>query len=45
VIYRAAAQWFVRMDEGLGVFTVDKAPKTLRQTALDLGTKCHRSVS
>ncbi len=35
VIYRAAAQWFVRMDEGLGVFTVDKAPKTLRQTALD----------
>jgi isoleucyl-tRNA synthetase len=23
------------MDEGLGVFTVDKAPKTLRQTALD----------
>ncbi len=35
VIYRAAAQWFVRMDEGLGVFTVDKAPKTLRQTALE----------
>jgi isoleucyl-tRNA synthetase len=35
VIYRAAAQWFVRMDEGVGVFTVDKAPKTLRQTALD----------
>jgi isoleucyl-tRNA synthetase len=35
VIYRAAAQWFVRMDEGDGVFTVDKAPKTLRQTALD----------
>jgi isoleucyl-tRNA synthetase len=35
VIYRAAAQWFVRMDEGEGVFTVDKAPKTLRQTALD----------
>ena len=34
VIYRAAAQWFVRMDEGKGVFTVDKAPKTLRQTAL-----------
>ncbi len=34
VIYRAAAQWFVRMDEGEGVFTVDKAPKTLRQTAL-----------
>ena len=35
VIYRAAAQWFVRMDEGDGVFTVDKADKTLRQLALD----------
>jgi len=35
VIYRAAAQWFVRMDEGPGVFTKDKAPKTLRQLALD----------
>jgi isoleucyl-tRNA synthetase len=35
VIYRAAAQWFVRMDEGEGVFTSDKAPKTLRQLALD----------
>jgi isoleucyl-tRNA synthetase len=35
VIYRAAAQWFVRMDQGEGVFTVDKAPKTLRQTALE----------
>lgn len=35
VIYRAAAQWFVRMDEGDGVFTVDKAEKTLRQTALE----------
>jgi isoleucyl-tRNA synthetase len=34
VVYRAAAQWFVRMDEGVGVFTVDKAPQTLRQTAL-----------
>ncbi len=38
VIYRAAAQWFVRMDEDTpstqGVFTRDKAPKTLRQTAL-----------
>lgn len=34
VIYRAAAQWFVRMDEGEGVFTQDKAPKTLRQLAL-----------
>ena len=35
VIYRAAAQWFIRMDEGAGVFTSDKAPKTLRQLALD----------
>ncbi len=35
VIYRAAAQWFVRMDEGVGVFTKDKAPKTLRQLALE----------
>ncbi|MCG3189847.1 MAG: Isoleucine--tRNA ligase [Burkholderiaceae bacterium] len=35
VIYRAAAQWFVRMDEGDGVFTKDKAAKTLRQLALD----------
>ncbi len=34
VIYRAAAQWFVRMDEGEGVFTKDKAPQTLRQLAL-----------
>lgn len=34
VIYRAAAQWFVRMDEGTGVFTQDKAPQTLRQMAL-----------
>jgi Isoleucyl-tRNA synthetase (EC 6.1.1.5) len=28
VIYRAAAQWFIRMDEGTGVFTKDKASKT-----------------
>jgi isoleucyl-tRNA synthetase len=39
VIYRAAAQWFIRMDEEnvstKGVFTKDKAPKTLRQLALD----------
>jgi isoleucyl-tRNA synthetase len=35
VIYRAAAQWFVRMDEGVGVFAKREAPKTLRQTALD----------
>jgi len=34
VIYRAAAQWFIRMDEGEGVFTRDKAPGTLRQLAL-----------
>ncbi|MBL0420925.1 isoleucine--tRNA ligase [Ramlibacter sp. AW1] len=34
VIYRAAAQWFIRMDEGEGVFTRDKAPEPLRQTAL-----------
>ncbi len=35
VIYRAAAQWFIRMDDGEGVFTKDKAPKTLRELALD----------
>ncbi len=35
VIYRAAAQWFVRMDEGEGVFTKDKASQTLRQLALN----------
>ena len=35
VIYRAAAQWFIRMDEGEGVFTKDKAPKSLRKLALD----------
>lgn len=38
VIYRAAAQWFVRMDEEKpgtqGVFAQDKAGKTLRQLAL-----------
>ncbi len=34
VIYRAAAQWFVRMDEGEGVFTRDKAAQTLRELAL-----------
>lgn len=34
VIYRAAAQWFVRMDEGEGVFTKDKAAKPLRELAL-----------
>jgi isoleucyl-tRNA synthetase len=41
VIYRAAAQWFVRMDEGEGVFTKDKAPKTLRQLALDAIAHTH----
>jgi isoleucyl-tRNA synthetase len=35
VIYRAAAQWFVRMDDGEGIFTTDKAPRTLRQMALE----------
>ena len=35
VIYRAAAQWFIRMDEGEGVFTQHKSPKTLRNLALD----------
>ncbi len=34
VIYRAAAQWFIRMDAGEGVFTKDKAPQTLREMAL-----------
>ena len=35
MIYRAAAQWFVRMDEGEGVFTKDKAAKPLRELALN----------
>ncbi len=37
VIYRAAAQWFVRMDEGTGVFENPqlKPSKTLRQMALE----------
>ncbi len=38
VIYRAAAQWFIRMDEAsaatAGVFTKDKPAQTLRETAL-----------
>ncbi|MDR2127728.1 MAG: isoleucine--tRNA ligase [Burkholderiaceae bacterium] len=37
VIYRAAAQWFIRMDEGQGVFAQNPLPDgaaTLRQTAL-----------
>ena len=41
VIYRAAAQWFVRMDEGEGVFTTDKAPKTLRHMALEAIEQTH----
>ncbi len=35
VIYRAAAQWFIRMDQGEGVFTKDKAAKPLRELALN----------
>ena len=39
VIYRAAAQWFVRMDEPTaetaGVFTSEAPPMSLRQTALE----------
>jgi isoleucyl-tRNA synthetase len=35
VIYRAAAQWFVRMDEGEGVFTKDKARRRCARLALD----------
>ena len=37
VIYRAAAQWFIRMDEGVGVFTdpAQKPTQTLRQIALE----------
>jgi isoleucyl-tRNA synthetase len=34
VIYRAAAQWFVRMDEGVGVFATEPPKQTLRQLAL-----------
>ena len=38
VIYRAAAQWFIRMDKetagSQGVFPKDKSEKTLRQLAL-----------
>jgi isoleucyl-tRNA synthetase len=39
VIYRAAAQWFIRMDAESagtrGVFTKDKAARTLRELALN----------
>ncbi|RMX08611.1 isoleucine--tRNA ligase [Corticibacter populi] len=34
VIYRATAQWFIRMDEGEGLFAQEKPAMTLRQTAL-----------
>ncbi len=38
VIYRAAAQWFIRMDEAgagsAGVFATEAPPQTLRQLAL-----------
>ncbi|KKW67710.1 isoleucine--tRNA ligase [Lampropedia cohaerens] len=34
VIYRATAQWFVRMDEGEGLFAKEKPAMTLRQAAL-----------
>jgi isoleucyl-tRNA synthetase len=39
VIYRASAQWFIRMDEAnkatAGVFTANAATKSLRQLALE----------
>ncbi len=35
LVYRASSQWFIRMDHGDGVCTTDKAPRTLRQMALD----------
>ncbi|MDQ2735251.1 MAG: isoleucine--tRNA ligase, partial [Pseudomonadota bacterium] len=39
VIYRAAAQWFIRMDEAdastAGVFAIEPAPPALRKTALE----------
>jgi isoleucyl-tRNA synthetase len=49
VIYRAAAQWFIRMDQATaeggtgapGVFTTDKAPKSLRELALDAIEQTH----
>ena len=34
VIYRAAAQWFIRMDHGEGIFTSDKPQQSLRELAL-----------
>ena len=45
VIYRAAAQWFIRMDEATagtqGVFTQDKSGKTLRELALSAIEETH----
>jgi isoleucyl-tRNA synthetase len=35
LVYRASSQWFIRMDQGNGVCTTDKAPRSLRQMALD----------
>ena len=35
VIYRAAAQWFIRMDHGEGIFTHDKPKESLRELALN----------
>ncbi|MEO8524663.1 MAG: isoleucine--tRNA ligase [Caldimonas sp.] len=39
VVYRAAAQWFIRMDApdaaSAGVFAVDPSPQTLRECALE----------
>jgi isoleucyl-tRNA synthetase len=35
VIYRAAAQWFIRMDHGDGIFTQNKPQESLRELALN----------
>ncbi|GMN79771.1 hypothetical protein [Variovorax sp. V512] len=42
VIYRAAAQWFVRMDEGEGVFTRTRRP---RRCARPRSTPSNRPAS
>ncbi len=44
VIYRAAAQWFVRMDEGDGVFTKDKAKQDVAPAGAG-GHRRHRLLS
>ena len=48
VVYRAAAQWFVRMDEPddatRGVFATDPAPQTLRADARSLPSTRPRST-